>query len=247
MSAFLRALVVDDERLARKRLRELLLAHPGIRVVGEADGVKAAAELAAREQPDVIFLDVQMPPHTGFDLLPLLSPVPQIVFVTAYDMFAVRAFEAHALDYLLKPVHPDRLAATVRRLRADGGPKPAAEPPAEEGALQVHDLIALRDKGHLRMVTVDRIAAISAEGAYTQVCLSGQGSMLILKAIGHWENRLPFPPFVRVERSLLINLDLVREVHVRTRDHTEVNLEGVPQPLVLGRPASARLRKAMKV
>lgn len=245
MSSVLRALLVDDERLARKRLRELLLAHPGIRVVGEADGVNAAAELAAQEQPDVIFLDVQMPPHTGFDLLPRLSPVPQVVFVTAYDAFAVRAFEAQALDYLLKPVHPDRLAETVRRLRTEGGAKPGA--PAEEGALQIKDLIALRDRGHMRMVTVDRIAAIAAEGAYTQVILSGQGSMLILKAIGHWESRLPFPPFVRVERSLLVNLNLVREVHVRTRDHTEVNLDGVAQPLVLGRPASARLRKAMKV
>src|SRR5688572_19652192 len=100
----LRALLVDDERLVRKHLRQLLAEHPAVTVVGEAGSVAEAATLARLHRPDVIFLDVQMPPTTGFDLLPLLEPAPAIIFVTAHDEFAIRAFAVSAADYLLKPV-----------------------------------------------------------------------------------------------------------------------------------------------
>ncbi len=116
----LRAVLVDDEPGARMHLAERLAAHPGIEVVGEADRARSGIDLIQRVKPDVVFLDVQMPGGTGFSLLPLLSditPAPEVVFVTAYDKYAVKAFESNALDYLTKPVSPQRLAITVERLR----------------------------------------------------------------------------------------------------------------------------------
>ena len=116
----IRAVLVDDEKGARMHLTERLAVHPGIMIIGEADRAQAAIDLIHRAKPDVIFLDVQMPGGTGFSLLPLLSdmcPPPEVVFVTAYDKYALKAFEANALDYLTKPVSPPRLAVTVARLQ----------------------------------------------------------------------------------------------------------------------------------
>ncbi len=240
----LRALLADDERLARKRLREMLQAHPEIEVIGETDGVKGTVAFAARERVDVLFLDVQMPPYCGFDALPELQPLPKVVFVTAHDRFAVRAFEANAFDYLLKPVHPDRLAETVRRLLMIPALPQKAEPPPP-GNLLLHDYVTLRDKGKLQMVPVRQIAAIEAEAAYSRVILSGRQSMLVLRPIQEWEKTLPLPPFARLDRSLLVNLNLVRSFQVLNRSAAHLGLEEVESPLVLGRAASVRLRKLL--
>lgn len=256
----LRALIVDDERPARRWLRDLLLAHPEIQVVGEADGVNAALDRAGELEPDVLFLDVQMPPGSGFDVLPHLKIRPRIVFVTAYETFAVRAFDANALDYLLKPVHPDRLAETVRRLATDvekeastpspGPPLGEVAPPAEasqsdETRLSLNDYVPLRDRGLLRVVSVADIAAIEAEGAYSRIMISGQEPMLVLPSIGEWECRLPAPPFHRLDRSRLVNLSSVTEVKALTRDRADVTLRGIASSLSLGRAGSRRLRKLL--
>src|SRR5262249_10506567 len=118
MTDVVRAVIVDDERLARRELRGLLREHPRIAVCGEADCVEAAAALIEAERPQVVFLDVQMPGQSGFDLLDRVPRPPSIGLVTAYDDYAIRAFEVNALDYLLKPVHPDRLRRAVERLLA---------------------------------------------------------------------------------------------------------------------------------
>src|SRR5690606_31297607 len=203
----LRALIVDDEGPARRWLGKLLTNHPEIRVVGEADGVPAARgvlqELADADRPDVVFLDIQMPPDTGFDLLPCLSTDTQVIFVTAFDNYAVKAFEAHALDYLLKPVHPERLDDTIGRLLLkfatvadrpsivsgfrNGQNVRSTESLSGDGALQMEDILPLRDRDVLRMVQVGRIAAIRAEGAYTRLLICGQPPMMVLYPIGDWE------------------------------------------------------------
>ncbi|HKE13761.1 MAG TPA: response regulator, partial [Kofleriaceae bacterium] len=119
------AILVDDERLARRELAHLLAAHPAIEVVGQASSVDEAAALVGKLDPDVVFLDIQMPRRSGFELLDACDVRGQVVFVTAHDVHAIRAFEVNALDYLLKPVHPDRLALTVARLtQAPGAPPP---------------------------------------------------------------------------------------------------------------------------
>src|SRR5690606_13169325 len=187
----LRALIVDDEGPARRRLGKLLTTHPEIRVVGQADGVPAARavlqDVADGDRPGVVFLDIQLPPDTGYDLLPYLSADTQVIFITAFDNYAVKAFETHALDYLLKPVHPERLEDTIGRLLqkfATAADRPSivsgfrtgqntrsTEGLSGEGALQMEDILPLRDRDVLRMVQVGRIAAIRAEGAYTRLLI----------------------------------------------------------------------------
>lgn len=239
----LRILLIDDERPARKWLRELLAAHPEVKIVGEADTVPTAVKMANKEQPDAILLDVQMPPDTGFDLLPQLTFTPRIVFVTAHDTFAVRAYEANAIDYLLKPVHPKRLAETLRRLQAPI--EPPVVPTQPDGHLQLDDIVPLRDCGLLRMATVRDIAAIEAQAPYTRIWLCRQDRILILGRMKEWEDILPSPPFVRIDRSLLVNLSCITKVAARDRNETQVFFTGLADPISIGRPASLRLRKAL--
>lgn len=249
----LNALIVDDEGPARRWLKELLEVHDEIAVSAEADSVENARLALERQTVDVVFLDVQMPPETGFDLLPHVRKGTRIVFVTAYDSFAVKAFEANALDYLLKPVHPERLAETVRRLAdsINDGELPSSNPSQSDNQtaqsllksrLQLEDLLPLRDRDLLRMVPVNQVAGIKAEGAYTWVIISGQRGMLVLQSISEWEERLPNPPFVRLDRSRLLNLQRIKEATIIDRDKTLVFLDGVSEPFELGRSAARRLR-----
>ena len=238
----LRVLLVDDERLARKYLRELLGEHAGVCVVGEADGVAAAAELVRQLAPDVIFLDVQMPPASGFDLLPLLDPAPAVVFVTAHDEYAVRAFAASASDYLLKPVTTERLGLALQHARRDQRTQ-AAEDGGGSPALGLGDALVLRDGGRLRRVRVRDIAALVAEGSYTRVYLADERSMLVLRRMADWESLLPAPPFLRAERSLIVNLERVADMVVRSREEGSLTLDALGSPVLdLGRAAITRLR-----
>ncbi|RYD38424.1 MAG: response regulator [Verrucomicrobiaceae bacterium] len=243
-----RAVIVDDERLARKRLRDLLKAHPGITVVGEADSVETAVPVIAEHRPDVVFLDVEMPPRSGFDLLPLLpeSPhTPDVVFVTAYENFALRAFEVSAIDYLLKPIHTERLALTVQRLLSAPRRDDAADDPAEE-SWAMDSRVTLSDRRIKSLVEVSGIVAIQALGAYSRVSVAGQPQMIILRSISEWERRLPSAEFLRVDRSLIIQTRLLRKMMLKSRDETEISLEGLPGVLSVGRVATARLKKQVK-
>lgn len=241
----LRALLVDDERLVRKHLRQLLAEYPAVSIVGEAGSVPEAAALAKQLQPDVIFLDVQMPPATGFDLLPLLEPAPAVVFVTAHDTFAVRAFAASAADYLLKPVAPERLALALQHVR-HGRTALAARESTASPRLARDDAFILRDAGRLRRVRVRDIAAVVAQGSYTRVHLATERSMLVLRQMAAWEALLPTPLFVRADRSLLVNLERVAglDIHSRTAGELTLDAFGAP-PISLGRIALARLRAAL--
>jgi two-component system LytT family response regulator len=161
----IRAVLVDDEQGARLHLAERLAAHPSIEIVGEADRAKSALDLIQRAKPDVVFLDVQMPGGTGFSLLPLLgeiTPSPEVVFVTACDKYALKAFESNALNCLTKPVSPRRLAIILERLHnrflsTAQDTKRELEPSAPARQLEMRDFILLREKTSLRMVEAGEI------------------------------------------------------------------------------------------
>lgn len=252
----LKALIVDDERHARDWLVRLLASQPEIDVVAQADGVDSALETLAEDDIDVIFLDIHIPPRSGFEVLPYLKPDTRIIFVTAYDEFAIRAFEANALDYLLKPVHPERLAEAVGRALVQQRPaiqsrihplqSKTGEPQAfSTDALDLCDLLPLKDRNVLRMVSVNNISAIQAHGAYTRIYIPSVPPMMMLCAISEWEAKLPSPPFARLDRSHIINLTHIEEAVTVDRNRTCLRLRELEADFDLGRAASQRLRSLL--
>lgn len=206
----MKALIIDDEALARRELRTLLLTHPEIEILGEAGNVTEALKLLEEERVDLIFLDIQMPERTGFDLVTLLSaPHPQIIFVTAYDEFALRAFEVNALDYLMKPVHPERLAAALRKVRL--GTAPEAPAPANETPFREDDRVFLREGDRCWFVPVRDIRLLESAGNHT-VLHFGKDKATLYRTLNSMEARLPASLFLRANRSQILNLHNVVEV-----------------------------------
>jgi two-component system, LytTR family, response regulator len=205
----MRALVIDDEPVARREMRRLLKDHPEIEVVGEAENATTALDLIANLKPDLLFLDIQMPGASGFDVLAAIPPpVPHIIFCTAYDAHALRAFEVNATDYLLKPVDPARLSQALLRL----GPKsdsPGAT--SSEEPLLESDRVLLKSESRSWFATVRSIWLLTAEGNYTHVHFDNH-RVLLNRSLQSLERRLPKSLFFRVSRSQIVNLKAVAEV-----------------------------------
>ena len=229
------AILVDDERLARRELRSMLAEHEMIDVVGEAETVAQAAELIEVKKPDVLFLDIQLPGETGFDLLERISPACKVIFVTAFDAYAIRAFEVNALDYLLKPINPARLAQALERLMTQA-------PAAPVRALEYEDRLFIEVDERSRFLKVSDIIAISAMGDYSQIlCSDGQKS-LVLKPLKDWEERLPAKHFTRIHRSTIINVEYVERVESWFNRSYRIHVRQMAEPLVMSRRYAARFK-----
>lgn len=235
----LRVVIVDDEPLAIRAMRRLLAAHGDVAILGEADNLSGAVQLISAEKPDAVFLDIDLGSSDGFQLIARLDPAPHVVFVTAHAQYAVDAFAAAAVDYLLKPVIPERLAEAIARLRRNR-PPPAADAGGDSGG--AHDILELRTPNRTVLASPAEIAALRAEGDFTRVVLADQPSLLIWRTLSHFESVLPAPPFVRLSRSLILNRDRLRSFETPSRNRSRVTLDGVGEPLVLGRAATSRLR-----
>ena len=203
----MKALLIDDERLARSELRRLLKAHAAIEIVGEATDGEDAMEKIEALRPELIFLDVQMPGGDGFSLLEKLEPpLPLVIFTTAYDEFAVKAFEFNALDYLLKPVDPNRLVAALEKLRAH---PVAGEASAEHRTrLGADDKVFVREGERCWFVPVKNIRLLESEGNYTRVHFDDQKPQLF-RSLTAMEERLDSKQFFRANRKQVINLSWV--------------------------------------
>jgi two-component system LytT family response regulator len=209
----MKALIIDDERLARNELRRLLAAHADITIAGEAVDVPDALEKVAALKPDLLFLDVQMPGADGFSLLEQLEPpLPAVIFTTAYDEFAVKAFEFNALDYLLKPVDPNRLVAALEKLRHRGSNPPI---PGEGGPathrLSLEDKVFVREGDRCWFVPVKNIRLLESEGNYTRLHFDDQKPQLF-RSLTAMEERLDARHFFRANRKQVINLAWVEGI-----------------------------------
>jgi len=233
----LRAIIVDDERLARNKLRSMLSVYAQIDVVGEADSVKSAQELIESLQPDVVFLDIQMPGETGFDLIERVEASFKTIFVTAFDEHAIRAFEVNALDYLLKPVNPARLARSVERLFAS-----FAEQESARRLLEYDDHLFLAIDRRSRFLKVSAIKCILAEGPYSRVVTSNGEQSMVLRSLREWEERLPEKHFLRIHRSTIINIERVERIEKWFNYSYQVFVEGIAEPFVMSRRYRARLK-----
>ena len=217
----LRAIIVDDEPLAREGLRALLDGAAGVSVAGEyANGVDAVAAILTTK-PDILFLDIQMPEMNGFDVLEAVKDewLPAVIFVTAYDAFAVKAFEVHAVDYLLKPVDPERFNAALAHAKARLAQNNAQDPPDRihellreiERDLPARDRIPVRNGSAITLLRTDEIDWIEADREYV-VLHTKDKNHLVRGKIGDFEVRLHPRQFIRIHRSIIVNIDRVSEL-----------------------------------
>ncbi|MEZ4232346.1 MAG: LytTR family DNA-binding domain-containing protein [Polyangiaceae bacterium] len=249
----MKALIVDDERLSRRALRGLL-GHLDVADCEEASSIEDALDALHDERFDVVFLDIQLRGETGFELFERASAqLPPVVFVTAYDSYAVRAFEVNALDYLLKPVPLDRLAAALHRVKQRASPPRSQEQAGSVSAgtsptkLSAEDLIFCEEGSRARFVRVSDVVLIQAAGNYTEIGLGGGVSVLVLKPLSHWEQQLPERLFVRVHRSTIVNVGFIREINREAASSHSVVLEGWPTPVQLSRRRATELRSRLGV
>jgi two-component system LytT family response regulator len=233
----LKVILIDDEPLAREGLRDLLRAHPSLQIVGEAGNASAAEALVAAEQPDAAFLDINMPRKSGFEFLKDLKVPLPVIFVTAHSEYAVQAFEVQAVDYLLKPLEPLRLAAAVARLEDACGRTEPATP-----AYEKEDRICLRTPQRTVIARLNDMVTLEAEGDFTRIHLANEAPLLICQTLGHYEKTLPAPPFLRLSRKLIINTRRLRKTEPLSRDETLLTLEGLASPVTIGRRAAVRLK-----
>lgn len=236
----IRVMVVDDVEVERRLLRGCIGAHRDLELIGEAATVEDALEAIPRLRPDAVFLDVQIGESDGFWLLRGLNWRPWVVFVSAWPHYALDAFAVEAVDYLLKPVTPARFAATVQRLvRMQDGEGGAAVP------LGAGDQVCLASTTSSQVVPMAMIRALVADGDFTRALLAGTPEVLVCRRLGSFEEALPKPPFVRLDRSLIVNLPCIDRLERHGRNDARLWMRGLRQPLEIGRTAIERLRSVM--
>jgi two-component system LytT family response regulator len=254
----LTAVLVDDEAPARSLLREYLAAHPDVAIVGECENGFDAVKVIAEQTPDVVFLDIQMPKLTGFEVLELLDPGPNVVFCTAYDEYALKAFEVHAVDYLLKPFGRDRLAEALTRVRsrltenravqpmagaAPALPKPrmlaaTARPPG-----QWAERVLVKDGARVSVIPVEKVDYVEAQDDYVAIHVEGK-TWLKNETLAELADDLDPARFVRIHRSFVLNLERLARLELYAKDSRVAILHDGKQ-LPVSRAGYARLKELM--
>ena len=221
----IKAIIIDDERLARNELKKLLEQHPEIQVIDEASQVDEAVEKIDLSKPDLIFLDIQMPGKTGFDLLAEIERSPRVIFTTAYDEFALKAFEVNALDYLLKPIDPKRLADAIQKLQSEIALEQASLMGVNRGPLTELDQVFVKDGERCWFVKLAEIRLFESVGNYAKVHFSSN-KPLILKSLNALEERLDDRVFFRANRKHIINLHWIEKIEPYFNGGLLVELKG---------------------
>lgn len=244
----MRAIVIDDERLARKELINLLNQLETVEVVGEAVNVEDAKEKIEQLQPDVIFLDIQMPEKTGFDLLEELDQVPYVIFTTAYDEYALKAFQVNALDYLLKPIEPKRLEEAIQKLQgkiegitrgSEGGSL------ANQKKLTLEDQVFVKDGDRCWFVRLSNVRLFESDGNYIKVYFDNFKPM-IHKSLNALDERLDEKSFFRASRKHIINLGWVEAIEPWFNGGLVVTLRGGDR-IEVSRRQAARFKEMMSL
>ncbi len=243
----MRAIVIDDERLARKELINLLNQLETVEVVGEAVNVDDAKDKIDQLQPDVIFLDIQMPEKTGFDLLEELDHLPHVIFTTAYDEYALKAFQVNALDYLLKPIEPKRLEDSINKLlgKIDDVSKKEDEHGANQKKLTLDDQVFVKDGDRCWFVRLSNVRLFESDGNYIKVYFDNFKPM-IHKSLNALDERLDEKSFFRASRKHIINLGWVEAIEPWFNGGLVVTLKGGDR-IEVSRRQAARFKEMMSL
>lgn len=244
----MKALIIDDERLARKELRGLLNRFHEIEVLEECSNAEEAKTAIAHHQPDLIFLDIQMPGKNGFELLNELERTPKVIFVTAYDEYAIKAFEVNALDYLLKPVNPDRLEEAINKvLKQKSEPEVYTEDTSviSRGKLHEDDQIFIKDGEKCWFVTLKDVRMFESEGNYVRVYFN-EYRPLILKSLNALEEKLDSKVFFRANRKFIINLKWVTGIENWFNGGLQAQLRN-GEKIEISRRQAARFKDVMSL
>jgi two-component system LytT family response regulator len=242
----MKALIIDDERLARKELNSLLEDIKEITVVGEAVNVDDAYQRIIELKPDLIFLDIQMPGKTGFDLLEMLDSVPSVIFTTAYDEYALQAFEVNALDYLLKPIQKERLQESIKKLISNTPePQQSNTENLEAQKLQAGDQVFVKDGDRCWFVRLSEVRLFESEGNYIKVYFDGNRPM-IHKSLNALDEKLDDRSFFRASRKHIINLSWVEKIEPWFNGGLMVQLKG-GQNVEVSRRQAARFKEMMSL
>ena len=238
----MKALIVDDERLARKELLSLLEEHKEIEIVGEAANADEAIEKIDELKPDLLFLDIQMPGKTGFELLEMLDSAPRVIFTTAYDEFAIKAFDVNALDYLLKPIQHERLAEAIQKLEKVST---EASDSGEQAPLGLDDQVFVKDGDRCWFVKLSNIRLFESDGNYIKVYFD-QNKPMIHKSLNALDEKLDSRHFFRASRKHVVNLSWVETIEPWFNGGLMVMLRG-GEKIEVSRRQAAKFKDMMSL
>ncbi len=244
----MRTLIVDDERLARNELKRLLEPFPKIEIIGEAANADEAIELIDSLQPELLFLDIQMPGRNGFELLSAIEgKTPEVIFTTAYDEYAIKAFEYNALDYLLKPIDQDRLKDAINRLEENQGTPEVASPENERSGkvLTESDQVFVKDGEKCWFVKLGKIRLFESMGNYVRLHFDDQ-KPLVLKSLNNLEERLDSNTYFRANRKHIINLQWIEKIEPWFSGGLLVTLQGGDK-IEISRRQAIRFKELMSL
>lgn len=235
-----RTIIIDDEPFARIEMQRLLKDYEFIKIIAEADSVANAKKLIQEMSPDLLFLDIDLGKQLGFDLLESVPNNFVTIFVTAYNEYAIRAFEVNALDYLLKPISPERLKEALKRL---------GNPFKEEKSfhLKPFDKILLNQHNCSKFITVDSISYIEAKGDYSRICTSQMITGVIHHTIKKWVERLPVGIFYQVHRSFIVNIDHIEELVYKKNNLFDIKLKHLPGTIPVSKQFSKIIRERYRI
>jgi two-component system, LytTR family, response regulator len=206
-----KAIIIDDERLARNELKKLLMDFPMIEVLDEAANAEEGIEKIDALNPDLVFLDIQMPGRTGFDMLQELDKAPHVIFTTAYDEYALKAFEVNALDYLMKPIEPKRLADALQKMQQAEEKEAVSQQALQRGILTENDQVFVKDGERCWFVKLSEVRLFESVGNYAKVFFAGN-KPLILKSLNALEERLDEKTFFRANRKHIVNMRMIEKI-----------------------------------
>jgi len=245
MTPKFKAIIVDDEKLARLDLKYVLSTFEEVEIVGEANDISSAEQLIVKLHPNLVFLDIQLRGESGFDLLEKIyfsrkdiSPELDFVFVTAYDKYAIKAFESNALDYLLKPVSTERLQKTIDKL-IEKEPESANQ----YRKLSYDDVILISNNHRTKFLKIDSITAITSNADYSFIYTIDKAKFITRKTMKEWEIRLPDNHFCRIHRSTIINIGYILKMSDSLTDSLKVYLHGFEKPFNISKRYSAKIKK----